>query len=328
MLGPARRAATVSGGVPPLRYLAAADIERLGVDPGRLREAIAAAYAVDGARSTLKAQLAIERGSSVLAMPAIWPARGLAAVKWVTVTRTEGAPGIAGLVVLDELRTGAPLAIMDAGWITAARTAAMSAIAARSLANPAARSIGFVGCGVQARSHLEALRRVLPRLERVVAFSRSAASAEQFVAAARAAGMAAAVTGSAREAVEGIEVVVTTVPDAPGFEPFLEPAWLNPGALAIAVDLGRSWRPDGLRALDIIATDDREQSEVLGRAGKLAYPGPFGADLAELVAAGRRTTPSTRAMFLFAGDARADIAAAALVYDEAQRRDVGIVLPR
>jgi alanine dehydrogenase len=219
---------------------------------------------------------------------------------------------------------------MDGGWITGARTAAMSALAAVRLARPDAASIGFVGCGLQARTHLAALRSVLPKLAGVVAYSRTEASAARLAAEARASGLAAETTNLARAAVEGLDVVVSSVPDAAGFTPFLDPAWLAPGAFASAVDLGRSWHAGSIRSLDLVATDDHRQSEALGLAGKLAFAGPFDADLADFASGAKpgRTSAAERAMFLFAGDALADLAAAQLMYETARQRGLGVRLPR
>jgi len=80
----------------------------------------------------------------------------------------------------------------------------MKAIAVQKLARADSVSIGFIGCGVQARSHFDVLRLVLPDLKEVVVCSRSAASAERFVAMVRGAGLVARTTLEPREAIEGL----------------------------------------------------------------------------------------------------------------------------
>jgi ornithine cyclodeaminase/alanine dehydrogenase-like protein (mu-crystallin family) len=317
-----------------LLYLSAEAVAQAAVSPDAVREACAAAYvakAGGGVRSEPKVAVTIAPGHSFQAMPVALTEASLAALKWVAVTLpSEGRPPISALVLLSDLATGETLAIMDGGWITAARTAAMSALAASRLARPDAASIGFVGCGLQARSHLAALRRVLPNLTRVVAYSRTEAGAARFAAEARASGLAAETTTIARAAVDGLDVVVSSVPDAAGFTSFLDPLWLAPGTFVTAVDLGRSWHTGSIRRLDLVTTDDHRQSGALGRAGKLPFAGPFDADLAELATGVRpgRTSAAQRAMFLFAGDALADLAVARTVYEAAHRRGLGIRLPR
>ena len=319
-----------------LLYISDDAIAGAGVSLDEIREACTDAYAAKARGAVLcvpKTAVAIGPGHFFQAMPVAHLEASLAALKWVGVVPVRGAPAapsISALIVLSDLATGETLAILDGGRITAVRTAAMTAIAAGRLARPDAESIGFVGCGVQAHSHLAALRRVLPRLHRVVAFSRSEASAAQIAEAARAAGMKAETTRDPRAAVAGLDVVVSSVPAAAGLTPFLDPDWIAAGAFVSAVDLGRSWKAEPIARLDLVATDDRGQSEALGSAGKLVTSGPFHADLAELVSgakSGRRHVRE-RVFFVFAGDAIADLAAARIVYEAALRRGLGVRLPR
>jgi ornithine cyclodeaminase/alanine dehydrogenase-like protein (mu-crystallin family) len=149
----------------------------------------------------------------------------------------------------------------------------MTAIAVQKLARADSVSIGFIGCGVQARSHFDVLRLVLPDLKEVVACSRSAASAERFVAMVRGAGLVARTTLEPREAIEGLDVIITTVPEGAQVLD-LDTAWVTPGAFVGAVDLARSWKRGTLRAMDILATDEREQTRVLTASGRMTFAGP------------------------------------------------------
>jgi len=124
--------------------------------------------------------------------------------------------------------------------------------------------------------------------------------------------------------------VVSTVPEHAGFEAFLDAGRLAPGTFVAAVDLGRSWLPAAPHTFRLVATDDAEQSRGLVAEGRLNAPGEFDADLAGLVsgkAAGRRSA-NDRTLFVFAGHALADVAAAAAVYQAALARGLGIRLPR
>jgi ornithine cyclodeaminase/alanine dehydrogenase len=244
-------------------------------------------------------------------------------------SQTSG-PSISSVIVLSDMITGETLAVMGGNWITATRTAAMSAIAARVLARPQSESIGFVGCGVQAHSHLDALRLVLPNLRRVTACSRTDASAARLVAAARSLGLTADTTRDPRKAVEGMDVVITSVPEGALELEFLDTAWLAPGAFASAVDLGRSWKRDTLRAADVLATDEHEQTRTLAAMGRMAFAGPYDADLADLATGtgARRTSSTQRTMFVFSGHALADLAAAQVVLETAKSRGLGTNLPR
>jgi ornithine cyclodeaminase len=114
----------------------------------------------------------------------------------------RGLPRIQGVYVLCDGQTLAPIALMDGATITALRTPAVSAVAARHLATPDARSLLVFGTGPQAARHVEALRIVLPRLERVEVVGRDAGRAERL-----AASTAAAVARDVEQAVRDADVI-------------------------------------------------------------------------------------------------------------------------
>ncbi len=315
-------------------YLSEAQVADTGVSLPRLRELVAEAFAAKArgsAEAASKSVLLLAPGHLFQAKPGVLRDAGVAGVKWfglIPSAQTSG-PTICSLILLSDVVTGRPLAIMGGNGITATRTAAMSAIAAQFLARADSRTIGFVGCGVQAASHLDALRLVLPRLDTVVACSRTRASAGRFADYARAQGMQARVVVEPRAAVEGLDVVVTTVPEGAQVLEFLDPAWLAPGAFAAAVDLGRSWDRRGFGDLDILATDDHAQTRVLAGTGRMPFGGPYAADLADMASNAwtGRTSPAQRTMFLFSGHALADLAAAQAVYEAAMANNLGTRLP-
>mgnify|MGYP000002911246 CR=1 FL=1 len=300
-----------------LPFIDDAAIAGLDLTPDEAREALVRVYRLNHAGKVVsrpKTSLDIGPGHMFQAMCAGSEDLGLATVKWLGVApRPAGddRPGIHALSVLNDFSSGAPLAIMDANAMTGLRTAAMSALAAQYLARRESATIGFVGSGLQARTHLEAMRALCPGLRTALCSSRSEQSAARLAEHARGLGMEARAPVSPEEAVRGSDIVVTTVPASPGLEPFLDPAWLAPGAFVAAVDVGRSWLPEGLGALDLMATDDREQ-HMRYLDGALTLH----CDLSELAAGIHpgRTGEAERAMFVFRGHAPADLAISALIW--------------
>jgi ornithine cyclodeaminase/alanine dehydrogenase len=132
---------------------------------------------------------------------------------------------------------------MDGGWITGARTAAMTAVAAKRLAYPASKAAAFIGCGVQARAHARLLRQVLPGLRHAAVLGRSPARRDAFAQELRVAGWDVRLAADPNDALAGADIAVSTVPEHPGWTAFLDPAQLPPHAFVAAVDLGRSWLP-------------------------------------------------------------------------------------
>jgi ornithine cyclodeaminase/alanine dehydrogenase len=266
-----------------------------------------------------------------LPMPAALHTPPVAGIKWVTVGHGNlalGLPSVAALVVLNDLETGVPTAVLDGSWITAVRTAAASAIAARHLARKDSRRIGFIACGLQARSNFAALKACFP-LEEAVLYSRRRETAEAFAAELAAEGMRARVVTEPSQAVAGMDIVVTSVPPEPGPHRFLDPDWLSPGAFATLVDLGRSWCSTGFERLDRIVTDDRTQTAANAKASGLPYGGPFHAEIGEIIVgtARARAHDEERIVFLHPGIALADLALAHEIRERAIARELGVWLP-
>jgi ornithine cyclodeaminase/alanine dehydrogenase-like protein (mu-crystallin family) len=106
------------------------------------------------------------------AMPAFIPALESAGIKWVggyPENHTRDLPYITGLLVLNDVDTGVPYALMDCTWITAHRTGAATALSAKYLARPDSHTVAILACGVQGRSNLAALAVLFP-ISRVFAY--------------------------------------------------------------------------------------------------------------------------------------------------------------
>jgi len=132
-----------------------------------------------------------------------------------------------GVVLLFEVEHGSLLAVIDATSITAIRTAAASGAATRLLAREDASDLAILGSGVQARTHLEAMRAVRP-LRRIRVWSRDPENTRAFAAReSRGAGVKVEVAGTAREAVEGADLICTTTASR---DPVLQGDWIAEGA--------------------------------------------------------------------------------------------------
>lgn len=250
-----------------------------------------------------------DRAGFLFVMPAYAGALGAKLVSLYPDNR--GIPTHHAMILLFEPATGEPAAVMDGRLITELRTAAVSAVATRHLARPDASVLAILGSGVQARSHLEALRLVRDLREvRVWSPRRARAFAEEH-------GVLAA--ASAREAVEGADVVLTATSSR---EPVLEGAWLKPGAHLNAVGAPRpDWREldDEVLRRSRIYVDSaeacrRESGDVIAAgADRIA------AELGEVVAGVRpgRRSAGEITLFKSVGLAVEDVVAAGIVYRKA-----------
>ena len=312
-----------------IRYLSRHDVERLAVSAREIAdrlETLLVAEAAGDAWEAPKASIAPGDGRFSLALLSAAREPSLSVLKTVGLSpgnSARGLPHIGGVIVVHDGASGLPVAILDAEHITAVRTAAISLVAARRLARAESGSIGFIGCGVQARSHLDALASELP-IERIVAFSRRRESAEWLCAHARAAGIAGRVAAGAGDAMTAVDLVVSSVPDQPDLQPFLDAGTLAPGALAIGVDLGRSWIPETFTAFDRVVVDSLPRHV----AAPFVTSQSVDADLVSLIAESRRTDRRARIAFMFRGIGLGDLAAASICLQLARERDIGAMLER
>jgi thiomorpholine-carboxylate dehydrogenase len=220
-----------------------------------------------------------------------------------------GVPTHHATILLFEPETGEPLATMDGTLITEVRTAAVSAVATKHLAKPDASVLAMIGSGVQARSHLEALRLVRD-FEEVRVWSPR--RAEEF---AREHGVDAA--ASAEEAVQGADVVVTATTSP---TPVLDGEWLTPGVHINAVGAPRpDWREldDGVLARARLYVDSHEAARE--ESGDVIAAGEIFAEVGDVAAGTKpgRRTPEEITLFKSLGLAVEDVTTAELVYRKA-----------
>ncbi len=318
-----------------LLYLSRGDVAALAITPREAREAVLAAcrdHAAGRNRSLPKNTLEIGPGHGFQAMVAASAGDGLATVKWVAMAPVlpgSATPGINALIGVNDLSSGAPLALMDGDEITLLRTAAMSAAAASLLAPPEPKTIGFVGCGLQAQAHLAAFLDLYPGLRTALMLSRSRNSAERLAEAARKRGLAAEVLDDADALLGRCEIVISTVPGATGLTAFLDAGKLPAAAFVSAVDIGRSWIPETLPAFDFLVTDSLAQSKApYDVDGRPVETVAFQDDLIRLAGAPPAPSSSRRVLFCFRGLALADLALASLVLRKARVAMAGTRLER
>ena len=228
----------------------------------------------------------------------------------------NGLASINSLVTLLDSRSGLPLAVLDGNWVTAVRTAGLSAVAAKRLARPDASVAAFIGCGVQAHSHLQALAALFPLTE-IRAFGRGTTSRDTFCRSAEKMGLTAVASETAQEAMHDADLIVTSVTLSPQLVPFLDARWLKPGVFVTMTDLAAPWLKESMAAFDRIIVDDLEQEASMPKP--LVDPALVRGDLTGLVTgdAAGRCMADERTAFVFRGLALGDLAVAGLAYQRA-----------
>ena len=330
--------------LPPLRWLSTEDVieamppidERL-----QLAERTLIALASPGG-SELPPKIAIHPrpdASFIHAMPAML--RGadlfgdLVGMKWVAGFATNGElglPAISALVILNDPATGIPIAIMDGGPITAQRTAAVSGVALRyfgpSVEGRAIRAT-IIGAGVQGRSHLPVFGHLLAGVELHLFDPDARRLASLAGEAAGTAGIGEVVLhASAREAIEGSDVVLTAASFGPAADrQSMTNAWLSPGATVIPIDYATYCAAEVARDAALFLVDQREQFLANRDVGNFdGYPDP-GAMIGEAILAGTQR-PEGRVVITSLGVGLADVVYAEAILRTAEAAGLGVELSR
>ena len=234
----------------------------------------------------------------------------------------RGLPQINGLIMLLDSETGIPLAVIDGNWVTAIRTAGASAMVAARLARSDAQCVAFIGCGVQARSHLRLLADLFPLAE-IRAYGRGQPNREALCEYAATLELEARDCDDPREAVDGADIIVSSVTMTEKVEPFVDPRWFKPGVFLAATDIAIPFKPEGMHVFDGIVIDDVDQEAAMD--DKMVDPALISGDIAGLVSgsvAGRQSDTERHA-FVFRAVALGDLALSALAYDKATALGIG-----
>jgi ornithine cyclodeaminase len=325
----------------PILVLSRREIEPL-LDPDRLRSAIAAAMAdVSSGRVSMPNRVAASVASHralLAAMPAYLPSAEALTTKLVTLfPGNRDRPTHQAVLVCFDADTGTPTALMDAAAITAARTAAGSALSTELLAREDAETLAILGTGVQAASHARAVVRVRP-FGRVVVVGRDGDRADALARSLRDdVGADLEAAGSFDDAVSAADVVCATTHAA---EPVVRWPALRPGTHVTSVGFntegtGEVDRETVLRST--VFVESREAALAPPPSGAVELIGPVTEglldrarirEIGEVVAGtahGRRPEDEVT-LYKSVGVAAQDAAAAALVLDEARRAGVGTVV--
>ncbi len=319
-----------------LLYLSQADVVAAGVTMPEIIDALEAAFREKGeGRVEMPPKPGVHPGAGdnfIHAMPAYIPALKSAGIKWVSgfpENERRGLPYITGLLILNDVETGLPIAVMDCVWITAMRTGAATAVAAKYLARQESSIVGVLGCGVQGRSNVEALNVHLP-LKRLMAYDVNAQTARAYAEEMTAHfGLEVTIVDTPREAVSGCDIVITAGPILKKPHATIQAGWLDEGAFASLVDFDSYWHPDAMREAAKFCTDDTPQLRHYQEVGYFQSIPPVHADLGELVTGQKpgRESETECTMTANLGLAMDDMAVAPLIYERAIQKGIGTRLP-
>ena len=313
------------------------DIEKL-FDPLEVIHAVEEAFREKGlgrVQMPPKQYIFFESGGDWRIMPAYIPSMNMAGVKTVGVNPSnpqKGLPTVIALIELVDPDTGHPLAVMDGTLITAWRTGAAGAIAAKYMAPSGSSTMGIVGAGVQGRMQAYFTTIYLGTITRVKIYDvrgEAARSAAEWLE--KTLGVDAMVVDDVRAAVEGSDIVATCTPSR---SPVVRDEWVGEGVHinAIGADApGKQELDPAILRRARIVVDDIEQAS---HSGEINVPLSRGyldlrdvyAELGEIVARLKPGRLDDREVTVFdsTGLAIQDVAAATVVYRRALKEGLGV----
>jgi len=244
-----------------------------------------------------------------------------------------GIPRAHALIVLNDSWTGVPLAIMDGTYISAMRTGAVTGVGAKYLANPDSEVVGIIGCGVQARTQIMAIKAAVPSVKSLKGYDIRGEASKQFTQwASKELGIRAEPVATAKEAVEGSDIIATvTVAD----EPIVKDAWLKKGSLFAHVGSYQEEEEAVIFNTNKVVVD--LWHEVLHRgtpllarlytAGKIKDDKIY-ANIGEIIRGKKqgRKNRDERIFFSPLGMGSEDVGVASFVYKEAKKKGLGTTL--
>ena len=317
-------------------YLSRKDVALTGIGPEKALETaekVLLEHSKKNYQNPPKPSIYLPNNSFIDAMPAYLPGLKAVGIKWLSAFSNNykhGIPPIQGLVILNDTETGRPIAIMDCGYITALRTAAVSAVAVKYLSNPKSKVMGIIGTGLQARYHLQAIKGILKEIELVKVYDINNTAANSF-AMTMGDGQIFRIEleESAEDVVRDSDVVVTATGNLMGKPPAFMENWLKAGVHIIPVH-NYGWEWSALMHADKLIVDDYKQYSTTFRidAYNPVLP-PCYCELGEIVAGLKKGRESEDEIIvsLHAGVALQDVALAAQVYKIAKEKGIGIELP-
>lgn len=268
------------------------------------------------------------------AMPCWLPKHNAAGIKWVSgypQNKPKGLPYISGLMIMNDPQTGIPICVLDARWITAMRTAAVTGLCARYMANQESESIGFIGCGVQARANLEALLAVCTNIKRVYAYDHHSENIQTFILQqSKKYSIEFLASSTAKDAIIDSDIVVTSGPIKLDADRVIEASWIKPGAMLAPLDFDCMFKAQALETVaSHIFVDDIGQYQHFKSVGYFKHSPEILPEVCRLIGKELPSRNDNKEIMLAIniGMALDDVSTAARIISIAQEKNIGKLLP-
>ncbi len=320
-----------------IHYLTRAEVEHCGLTEDEVIELARTALVAHGREQCeMPAKIGLHPLGNTLmhAMPAYVAPAQACGIKWAECFPENHKYGLlqtSGLLVLNDVQTGWPIAVMDAIWITAVRTPAVSALAIEKLARSDSRVVAVLGCGVQGRGHVSLLARVMKNLEEVRVFDIFPQTADRLIQDSVSGYPCRLVRSASVEAlVRDADVIITATAILNDPDPQIRDAWIKPGALLLPIDFDSVFEWETMRRADKFLVDSLDEMNYFMGVGYLKHGlPPVYAELGEVVAGLKpgRQSPTELIMDMNIGMGIEDVVLGKALLHRALDKGIGRRLP-
>lgn len=320
-----------------LLYLSKQDVIDLGITRAKILDITRTALIEHGnKRYEMPAKIGVHPYEEVFyhAMPAYLPELKAVGMKWIECypnnPKQFGLPQTTGLMIMNDVESGVPLAVMDSTWVTAMRTPAVTLLAAAKL-HPGVKTFGMFGCGVQGKEHVRYAAQALPNLEAIYVYDTNEATADALIAELRAEIGVRIVRGTSVEAVvKDSEVLSSATVILKEPLSVVKDEWVSAGQTILPCDLNTFWDPRTAARADKYLVDSIEEHELFESMGYFPSGLPVIAGETGEVLGGLNPGRETSDEIIVnsnIGMAVCDIAVGKVILDRAQERFSGVILP-
>jgi ornithine cyclodeaminase/alanine dehydrogenase-like protein (mu-crystallin family) len=256
-------------------------------------------------------------------------------VKWLGgcfENAARGIPAITGLIILNDYETCCPIAVMDCAYITGVRTAAVSGMALRALQNPDANTLSILGCGLQGRTHLEAVLSISNSIERVLAWGPRMSTAQRYIEEMqRKYDVQFIAVSDVKEAVCDADILVSSTPFGdPELFTVIHGDWFKQGVTVACISGVNHFSPEAFYAFDKYYMDDpAAYAHMAEKKGFETCASVRPAEIGDVLTNKTIGRAQVREKILFnsIGLGINDMAAAYAIYERALKLGIGMVLP-
>ncbi len=250
-------------------YLTKDECENIGISRDRILELVQDALVAHGSKEyEMPAKIGVHPFQEVFfhAMPAYVPSKNAVGAKWIECYPNNpekfDLPQTTGLLVMNDVLSGCPLAIMDSTWLTAMRTPAVTVLAAAAL-HPDAETFGMFGCGVQGIEHVRFVVKTLPKLKKIYIHDINEKAMDRLIEEVQPEIDVEIIKGkSAREVTEKCEVLSSATVILKDPLSVVKSQWISKGQTILPCDLNTFWDPKISLDADQYIVDSIEEHEL------------------------------------------------------------------